>query len=106
MNLFVSTSRIVTQPKLIRYKQKALTNMVLSILNDKKGSFFYTLKAKAKNKLAHEIYDTYRQGDFVIVEGFITIKTKKIITNKNKFRTKKIVTLRINQIHPASIIFK
>lgn len=106
MNLFTFTGKIVKIPRLYRYNKKALTTIVLSTVNNKKGLFSYTVYCRAKNKLARTIFDLYRKGDFVIIEGSITIKQKSIINHQSKNKIKNFIVLKIHQIHPVSIVFK
>uniref|UniRef100_UPI003001DACC putative single-stranded DNA-binding protein Ycf41 n=1 Tax=Anunuuluaehu liula TaxID=3049639 RepID=UPI003001DACC len=105
MNTVILTGRIINQPKLLRYKKKAFTQIVICVPNNKKGLSFYNIKAGAKGKIGSRIFDIYRKGDFIIIEGLITIKSKKISINNKYVKIVKSVNIKVNRIHPASLIF-
>lgn len=105
MNIVIFTGRILNQPRLLRYKKKVLTKLVVCVPNNKKGVSCYNIQANAKGKIGNEIFDIYRKGDFVIIEGSINIHSKKISINKKYMKIVKFITIRIKRIHPASLIF-
>lgn len=95
MNLFTCTARIITTPRLSLYKKKALMQVIVSLYNSKKKSLWYSVYAKSKGKLAHQIFNMYNAGDFVIIQGYISLKFKKIDS-----KTKKFIILKITKIYP------
>nr|YP_009295692.1 conserved hypothetical plastid protein [Mastocarpus papillatus]AOL58176.1 conserved hypothetical plastid protein [Mastocarpus papillatus] len=105
MNICTITGKILKQPRLLRYNKKALTKIFICMPNNKRGVSFYNIKAHATGKIGMEIFDVYRKGDFVIIEGFINIKIKKITMNNKYIKIIKSIHIKINRIHPASLIF-
>nr|YP_009296204.1 putative single-stranded DNA binding protein [Sebdenia flabellata]AOM65139.1 putative single-stranded DNA binding protein [Sebdenia flabellata] len=106
MNICIITAKVITAPKLLRFKSTALSQMILCVPNDKKGLLHYKIKAIAKGQLAKDIFEIYRKNNFIIVEGFIYLKKieKRHINEMNKFRNQKSIIIKITKIHPASLI--
>lgn len=98
MNLFICVARIVTVPRLYRYKQKAITKMLICLPNYKKCSAFYYITAQAKSRLAHYIFDIYKKGNFVIIQGSLSIKSHKY-SNNSKVNYNKKLMLKIHKIY-------
>nr|QOS04630.1 putative single-stranded DNA binding protein [Sarcopeltis skottsbergii] len=105
MNIFICTGRIIKHPKLLRYKHKRLINTVICVPNNKKKATFYLINTSGRGKVGNEIYDIYRKGDFVMIEGLISIKSHKINMNNKYIKHIKYINIKINRIHPASLIF-
>lgn len=101
MNLFICCCKILMTPRLYRHNKKPLVKVYMSTLNNKKGLITYFIQAKSKGKLGLKIFDLYKKGDFVLIEGSVNIKYKK-----KKVKNKKIIIINIKQIHPAYIYFK
>nr|QCI07442.1 hypothetical protein [Leiomenia cribrosa] len=101
MNLFISFCKIIMTPRLYRHNNKPLVKLYMSTLNPKKGFIAYLINGKLKGKFGMKIFDLYKTGDFVLIEGSINIKSKK-----KKMRKKKIITINIKKIRPAQIVFK
>nr|AOM64531.1 putative single-stranded DNA binding protein [Riquetophycus sp.] len=102
MNLFICKARIVTTPRLYRDKQKALTKMMLCLYNNKKSSSFYFTYAQAKGKVAHFIFDGYKKGSFIIIQGSTTIRSKKSSSINKKIRLKKKIIIKIKKVYSVS----
>ncbi|CCP38187.1 putative single-stranded DNA binding protein (plastid) [Chondrus crispus] len=105
MNIFISTGRIVKHPKLLRYKHKTLVRTMICVPNNKKKATFYLINVNSKGKIGNDIFDIYRKGDFVVIEGLVSIKFKKISMNNKYIKNIKYINIKINKIHPASLIF-
>nr|QVY58011.1 putative single-stranded DNA binding protein [Betaphycus gelatinus] len=106
MNLFIFTCRVISKPKLLRYKKQSFVYMKFSLCNDKKGIDFYNVVALAKSKVVNQIFDIYKKGDFIIVEGSIKIKSHRINAICKNYNVKKLITIKINKIHPTHHAFK
>ena len=99
MNLFIFTARIITVPRLYRHNKKPIAQMWLCLANTKKKSPWYNICANARGKLAHQIFQIHRKGDFVIIKGSITIKSKKISSSGQSFKVKKNIKIQIQKIY-------
>nr|QVY58217.1 putative single-stranded DNA binding protein [Eucheuma denticulatum] len=106
MNLFIFTCRVISRPKLFRYKKQSFVFMQLSLCNPKKGTNFYNIVALAQNKEVGQIFEVYKKGDFIIVEGCIKIRLQRIHSTTKNYNTKKLVTITINKVHPTHHTFK
>lgn len=105
MNIFIFTGRIIKHPKLLRSKNKTLTSTIICVPNSKKSVPFYLLKVSGSTKVGNEIFDIYRKGDFVMIEGLIQIKSQRIKINSKYIKHIKSIDIKVNKIHPASLIF-
>ena len=99
MNLFIFVARIVTVPRLYRYKQKAITKMLICLPNVKKCSTFYYITAQAKSKLAHYIFDIYKKGNFVIIQGSLNIKSYKYYDMNSKRKYNKKLIIKVHKVY-------
>lgn len=106
MNLFISLCKIIRTPRLYRYNNKPLVKVYMSTLNNKKGLITYIIEGKATGKLGFELFDLYRKGDFVLVEGSVNIKYQKKKIYQKNLKNKKFIIINIKQIHAAHIVFK
>nr|YP_009297949.1 putative single-stranded DNA binding protein [Plocamium cartilagineum]AOM67887.1 putative single-stranded DNA binding protein [Plocamium cartilagineum] len=108
MNKCIFTAQIVTSPKIFYLDKIALLQMILVIPNNKKGLSSYTLSSIVKGELAKDLFNTYQKNDFIIVEGFISIKKYQVKYNHlKKFNDRiKFLRIKINQIHPTSLKIK
>ena len=104
MNIFIFTARIIKHPKLLRTKTKTLTSTIICVPNSKKSVPFYLVRVNGSTKVANEIFDIYRKGDFVMVEGLIHIKSQRIKINSKYIKYLKSIDIKVNKIHPASLI--
>lgn len=106
MNLFVFTCRVINRPRLLRYNKQSFICMKFSLCNNKKGTNFYNVVALAKDKVVSQIFEIYKKGDFIIVEGFMKIRLQRINSINKNYNTKKLVTIKINKVHPTHHAFK
>nr|QVY58417.1 putative single-stranded DNA binding protein [Kappaphycus striatus] len=106
MNLFIFTCRVVSRPKLIRYKKQSFVHMKFSLCNSRKGVDFYSVISLAKNQIVNQIFDIYQKGDFIIVEGSMKIRLQRINSIDNNCSIKKLVIIKIAHIHPTHHAFK
>ena len=106
MNLFTCTARIITTPRLSLYKKKALTQAIICLYNSKKKSLWYGAYTRSKGKLAKQIFNMYNSGDFVIIQGYISIKSKKVDSKIKNLKTKKFIILKITKIYPLKKILQ
>nr|YP_010904057.1 hypothetical protein REQ00_pgp117 [Caulacanthus ustulatus]WCH57308.1 hypothetical protein [Caulacanthus ustulatus] len=106
MNIFIATCKIVSQPRLLRYKKKSVTIMILLLYNNKKKAPWYCIIAIAKGKIGAEIFNLYKQGDLIILEGSIQIINEKNFVSGNYSETIKIINLKVKMIHPTHHLLK
>ena len=59
------------------------------------------MAAKARGKLAHRIFNTYNLGDTAIIQGNISIKSKKVelLEISKNLKMKKFINIKINKIY-------
>lgn len=101
MNLFICTARIITTPRLSLDKQKPLTQMIVCMHNHKKRYLSYYVYTKVKGKLAHKVFEMYNTGDFIVVQGSIKMKVRKIQYSNKNTKTKKYIIINVHKIYPA-----
>nr|YP_009774099.1 putative single-stranded DNA binding protein [Caulacanthus okamurae]QIZ74716.1 putative single-stranded DNA binding protein [Caulacanthus okamurae] len=106
MNVFIVTCKIISQPRLLRYKKKPLTTVIVLLYNNKTDKPLYHVTASARGKLGAELFHLYKQGDLVIVEGTIEIKKEKIYLNSSYPKNVKTINLKIITIHPTHHILE
>ena len=106
MNLFIGLCKIIMTPRLYRYNNKALVKVYMSTLNNKKGLITYFVQAKATGRLGFELFDLYRKGDFILIEGSVSIKHQKKKIYQKNLKNKKFIVINVKQIHAAHIVFK
>ena len=100
MNLFICKAKVITKPRLVLYKKKALVQMLVCLTNYKRGSSWYYIYTKTRGKLAHQVFDMCMKGNYFIIHGSIKIKFKKINISKHKFKKQKFLVMIIKKIHP------
>lgn len=108
MNKCIFTAQIVSSPKFFYLQKTALLQIILSIPNKRKGLSSYTLSSIIKGELAKNLFGNYQKDDFVIVEGFISIKKFQIQYNDLKKINDRIkfVRIKVNQLHPTCLKIK
>lgn len=101
MNLFTCQARIITRPRLFKYKQQFLLQTLVCLQNIKKGSSWYCIYTKVHGKLAHRVLDIYSKNNFVFIHGNIKIKSKKVYASKKIFKVKKFIVFNVKKIYPV-----
>nr|YP_010904258.1 hypothetical protein REQ04_pgp118 [Catenella fusiformis]WCH57509.1 hypothetical protein [Catenella fusiformis] len=107
MNIFIFTSRIVSLPRLYFDKKKVCIYMILCLRNSKKSRLWYNIKTFGRGKISNYIFDMYKKGDFVTIEGSIKVQLQKESSIRSNYqKNNKLVYIKINKIYPARYVFK
>nr|QCI09115.1 hypothetical protein [Inkyuleea mariana] len=106
MNLCIITARILSQPRLLRREHKAFIYFFIGVPNNKKGLSLYKIKIYSRGNTAKEVYSLYRKRDFITLEGFIYMKSKKIKSENLKiaYKLQKFIVIKVNTVYPQKSI--
>nr|YP_009294447.1 putative single-stranded DNA binding protein [Asparagopsis taxiformis]AOM65930.1 putative single-stranded DNA binding protein [Asparagopsis taxiformis] len=105
MNICILTARILNRPKLLFRHNSFVISLIICIPNNKPHLVWSHIQCKARGKIAKNIFDLYRQGDYIIVEGYLKIDQKKVYKNEKKLFVNKVISIQVQKVHPTSLTF-
>nr|YP_009509265.1 hypothetical protein [Gracilaria vermiculophylla]AXI96915.1 hypothetical protein [Gracilaria vermiculophylla]QXU75121.1 hypothetical protein [Gracilaria vermiculophylla]WDZ68021.1 hypothetical protein [Gracilaria vermiculophylla] len=101
MNIFICTAYLISQPKLIKVKQKDLCYILISLYNYRDNTSNIKIKALARGKVAKQIFDLYQPKHTIVIESSIYIKKKQALDKYKK--GSKMIFMKIHKIHNSYI---
>nr|YP_010903856.1 hypothetical protein REP96_pgp119 [Hypnea musciformis]WCH56907.1 hypothetical protein [Hypnea musciformis] len=96
MNLFISTAKVIRNPRLYRSKQKVFLKMNIVFLKRKKKVYLRSAICVIKGRLAIHMFDILNKDDIIFIEGYIKIK---FLQTSNNNKNIKIVTMQAKKIY-------
>nr|QCI07234.1 hypothetical protein [Hypnea pannosa] len=96
MNLFISTGKIISNPRLYRIKQKVFLKINIVFFKRKKKVHLFSIVCFVKGNLAIHLFDMLKKNDVVFIEGYIKIKPQKSYNNKKNMKIANIQIKRLS----------
>nr|YP_009293849.1 putative single-stranded DNA binding protein [Ahnfeltia plicata]AOM65537.1 putative single-stranded DNA binding protein [Ahnfeltia plicata]UAT97257.1 putative single-stranded DNA binding protein [Ahnfeltia plicata]UAT97462.1 putative single-stranded DNA binding protein [Ahnfeltia plicata] len=102
MNICFLTGKIVQSPKQLLYQGNYSTKLSIILPNNKRGLFLQYVTGLAKGKVGQDIFELYSLGDYIILEGSLSLQENKDLNSGFN----KSILVNIYRLHPAHLIYK
>lgn len=101
MNICILTARLIKKPRLIFKHNNFIVEIFICIPNNNNTLLCHNIKCRATGKIAKNIFDLYKKGDFILIEGLIQVNRNQILNKSKSLKVIKSLYIKVKKIHPA-----